>query len=993
MSFPTFDVDNKQIFRLDGDVGILDGNVGIGTTPTEALDVSGNVNVGYNSPHPTLPAADFLPGRLTIRSAGANSAAELYLATPLDNDAGHKVAIIAQNLTGAGGYSRSKLMFCLENTTDNNITATTDHTRMTILPSGKVGIGITDPLGANLHIKDSDGDAVLKIGSNSEGTDSKILLGTPYDAGSAYKVGIIAEALPGYSRAKLHFCLNNNSDNTAPTYDASLSNSRMTILPSGEVGIGTTSPTTGYKLDVNGNVKATKFVGNLESTNVDIDGGAIDGTTIGATTASSGKFTTLSTSGLLSANNGLTIANGKTLTSNTVDINGGAINGTTIGATTASSGNFTTLSANNFSSVVNNNSQFLSNTQSNISANNFIFTKAIVNYQQTGATPSAIVFGNGNIYGNNEISLITSGQTRFYVKSDGNVGIGTDNPINKLEVPVSDYYDGICTRSADVRMVLGTAGTGNNSASIQVFRNVTDSTPTSSSNKFPLLLNPLGGSIGIGNTLPFTKLTIGSTSSTNTDVDEISFRSANNSATDRIGYKQRIAFYGKNEYDSGNHEVASIECLYGDNVYMPNYHGYSSSQLIFSTHPRSGAISAEKMRINGLGHVGIGTNNPGYPLDIKGSTGLSGTKTVYFSSGLGSYNGNSSVTMQAEWDVKATAYIVTSDERIKKDILDINDDAALQKLRIIEPKTYKYKDVASRGTKTVFGFIAQQIDTVLPEAVSKLNDVIPNTYELCDATSSSNNDYYDTITFTNFNTANLDTSSNNLVLVDANNKNHSVNITAVLDSSSVQVDTDLLEWMGAVDASNETVIANEVQTYEKVILDASNNVVLENYDVSQIATLDASENVVGKMVDLTGDNTIDSSNNYVDVSGNFIAGPINTNGHYIDASGNYFDASGNFKDASNNLIGTYKAEWKNVIVHGTKIFVYGQTVNDFHALNKDYIFTVATAALQEVDRQLQAEKAKVSVLESDLTAEKAKTSTLETQMADLLTRVSALEST
>ena len=205
-----------------------------------------------------------------------------------------------------------------------------------------------------------------------------------------------------------------------------------------------------------------------------------------------------------------------------------------------------------------------------------------------------------------------------------------------------------------------------------------------------------------------------------------------------------------------------------------------------------------------------------------------------------------------------------------------------------------------------------------------LNDVIPNTYELCDATSSSNNDYYDTITFTNFNTANLDTSSNNLVLVDANNKNHSVNITAVLDSSSVQVDTDLLEWMGAVDASNETVIANEVQTYEKVILDASNNVVLENYDVSQIATLDASENVVGKMVDLTGDNTIDSSNNYVDVSGNFIAGPINTNGHYIDASGNYFDASGNFKDASNNLIGTYKAEWKNVIVHGTKIFVYGK---------------------------------------------------------------------
>jgi hypothetical protein len=232
----------------------------------------------------------------------------------------------------------------------------------------------------------------------------------------------------------------------------------------------------------------------------------------------------------------------------------------------------------------------------------------------------------------------------------------------------------------------------------------------------------------------------------------------------------------------------------------------------------------------------------------------------------------------------------------------------------------------------------------------------------------------------------LDASSNNLVLVDANNKNHSVNITAVLDSSSVQVDTDLTEWMGVIDASNETVIANEVQKYKKVILDANNNVVLENYDITTIASMDASENVVGKMADLSGDNTIDSSNNYVDASGNFIAGPINTDGHYIDASGNYFDADGNFKDASGTLIGTYKAEWKKVItINGTKIFVYGQTVNDFHALNKDYIFTVATAALQEVDRQLQAEKTKTATLETEV-------STLKTQMADILARVTALES-
>ena len=50
------------------------------------------------------------------------------------------------------------------------------------------------------------------------------------------------------------------------------------------------------------------------------------------------------------------------------------------------------------------------------------------------------------------------------------------------------------------------------------------------------------------------------------------------------------------------------------------------------------------------------------------------------------------------------------------------------------------------------------------------------------------------------------------------------------------------------------------------------------------------------------------------------------------------------------------------------IFIYGKKVNDFHNLNKNAIWTIATAALQEVDRQLQAEKAKVAILETELAA-------------------------
>ena len=72
-------------------------------------------------------------------------------------------------------------------------------------------------------------------------------------------------------------------------------------------------------------------------------------------------------------------------------------------------------------------------------------------------------------------------------------------------------------------------------------------------------------------------------------------------------------------------------------------------------------------------------------------------------------------------------------------------------------------------------------------------------------------------------------------------------------------------------------------------------------------------------------------------------------------------------------------EYTEKIKDGDKVVIYGEIVDDFHFLDKNAIFTVATAALQEVDRQLQAEK--------------AKTALLETQMADVLSRLAALEST
>jgi len=70
----------------------------------------------------------------------------------------------------------------------------------------------------------------------------------------------------------------------------------------------------------------------------------------------------------------------------------------------------------------------------------------------------------------------------------------------------------------------------------------------------------------------------------------------------------------------------------------------------------------------------------------------------------------------------------------------------------------------------------------------------------------------------------------------------------------------------------------------------------------------------------------------------------------------------------NDTTFTIFTDYKDIDKIGDRVWVYGEYVDDFHNLDKNAIWTVATAALQEVDRQLQAEKEKVASLEERLAA-------------------------
>jgi hypothetical protein len=466
-------------------------------------------------------------------------------------------------------------------------------------------------------------------------------------------------------------------------------------------------------------------------------------------------------------------------------------------------------------------------------------------------------------------SNIEVGDANLFVDTTtGRVGIGVSNPSTKLHIRSGDvgidrdqkfdfgagysanWY--IKQKSADNKIYFGRTGGSENELVIDTV-----------------------GYVGIGTATPYAKLHlvgVGTGSG-----PKLRFETLNNgndnytvSGTEIGGIQ-----FGADDYGWTTQHMSSEIVGIHD---TPNYSG-ARGILAFKTSSSQGSSPTEKMRIGYDGNVGIGTATPRTKFHVSGGVNpvIGNGQRAYFrfdssAYGIGfdtQYWGETTsiyathVVACGSYFVSTSGTIGASDKRIKKEIVDVEDDSALETLRLLKPKKYKYVDEVQRGTEPVWGFIAQEVRETLPYATQLRTDCLPNIYELANVSASN------VITFTNFDTSNLESNAMVLKVFDGNDTEHLVNITEVVDDHSVRVEEDLSEWTGS-----------------------------------------------------------------------------------IDESGN--------------------------VVAGNQLFVYGQQVDDFTFLKKDAIWTVATSALQEVDRQLQAEKAKVT--------------TLETQVADLLARVQTLES-
>ena len=223
------------------------------------------------------------------------------------------------------------------------------------------------------------------------------------------------------------------------------------------------------------------------------------------------------------------------------------------------------------------------------------------------------------------------------------------------------------------------------------------------------------------------------------------------------------------------------------------------------------------------GLMGVGTSSPIAKLHVQGSQniniGSGGNAMLKYTLSTGAYFYGTNYTTVRATSIYASSRIVTnaevlsaegtitaSDSRIKRDIKELNDDDALIKLRQIQPKKYGYKDIGVRGEAEVIGFIADQVEEVLPEAVKKTTSTIPNILEVVNVAESN------IISFTNFSTSNL---SNTFTLecVDLRSSEEQyITIVKVIDDKTIQVNEDLSNWLGSFDDDGRLIVETTTST-------------------------------------------------------------------------------------------------------------------------------------------------------------------------------------
>lgn len=608
------------------------GNVGIGTTsPTQKLEVSGALVVGMTTPAPFWNALfkDFSDGS-GIYISSVNGGGGKYIA----GNAYYYNSLLWRSdktVASAINLDNGTVVFY----TDSGLTANTDFTpteRMRITSAGNVGIGTTTPgyrLDVNGDLNTNSG--VYRIGGNtilsgttsvavgSSGATGSVALRTTSGDGlvlNGANVGIGTTSpqnkltVKGATNYNLNLGLLGGYSGIYVYNDASSAYNHLRIDASplllnsysgANVGIGTASPA--EKLHVAGNIRGAALQvydglgAGVTGVGAASSGGALRLYSNGAVGL------TLNTTGAIQLNDYGTGANTGTVAYNlAVDSSGNIIE--TAGGVVDGSGTANYVSKWSDANTLTN--SLLYDNGSTISIGLGSTTPSYTNaygYPQFAIESNA--FASSHVFTHNN----TNGNYSFFAlgKSKGTAAAPTIVESSEIIGAYQFWaYDGSAYRemASIISNVDGTPGAGDMPGNLRF-----STTSDGASSPTERMRITSAGNVGIGTTNPGAKLEV---------IDEIrvtsggayaSVTTRNTGATGGGGflaYQNGVsnAFFGVAGWYLGNTDTGVV--IGTDS---------SSRPIRFYT-------NTERMRITGDGNVGIGTDSPGYKLDVQGAGGI-----------------------------------------------------------------------------------------------------------------------------------------------------------------------------------------------------------------------------------------------------------------------------------------------------------------------------------------------------------------------------------